>query len=109
MHDRGEACFLIFSNTFMIDILDEELFTEAVWDCFSVLDARYVGDQCKELLPRLQATFDATFETIFVVLVTKTGKPVSVHALLNSYEAAETMVRVLGEAEHEIGYLLRNK
>ncbi len=93
----------------MFDIIDEDLFAEAVWECFSVLDRRYVGDQCKELLPRLQATFDAAYETSFVILDTKTGKPINIHAVVDSWNAAETLLNIFGDEGREIGFLLRNK
>jgi arginine repressor len=93
----------------MFDIIDEDLFADAVWEIFSVLDQRYVADLCKELLPRLQATFDAAYDTSFIILDTKTGKPVNVHAVLDSWNTAETLMTILGEDGREIGFLLRNK
>lgn len=93
----------------MIDIIDEDLFADVVSDCFDVLDRRYVANRCKQLLPMLQSRFVATFGISYIVLDRKTGKPVSVHALLDSYTSAKTMMRVLGDDEHEVGYLVRNK
>jgi hypothetical protein len=93
----------------MFDIIDEDLFADAVWEIFSVLDQRYVADLCKELLPRLQATFDAAYDTSLIILDTKTGKPVNVHAVLESWNTAETLMTILGEDGLEIGFLLRNK
>ena len=93
----------------MFDIIDEDLFGDAVSECFSVLHRGYVEDQCKELLPRLRATFDAMYDTSFIILDAKTGKPVNVHAVVDSLDAAETLAKVLGDNDHEIGFLLRSK
>ena len=93
----------------MFDIIDEDLFADAVWEIFSVLEQRYVADQCKELLPRLQETFDAAYDTSFIILDAKTGMPVNIHAVVDSLDAAETLAKVLGDNDHEIGFLLRNK
>ena len=93
----------------MFDIIDEDLFADAVSECFSVLHRGYVEDQCKELLPRLRATFDAMYDTSFIILDAKTGLPVNVHAVVDSLDAAETLAKVLGDNDHEIGFLLRSK
>ena len=93
----------------MFDIIDEDLFADAVSECFSVLHRGYVEDQCKELLPRLRATFEAMYDTSFIILDAKTGKPVNVHAVVDSLDAAETLAKVLGDNDHEIGFLLRSK
>jgi hypothetical protein len=93
----------------MFDIIDEDLFADAVSECFSVLHRGYVEDQSKELLPRLRATFDAMYDTSFIILDAKSGMPVNIHAVVDSLDAAETLAKVLGEDDHEIGFLLRNK
>ena len=43
----------------MFEIIDQDIFTDRVHETFSVLDRQYVEDQCKELYPSLQATFEA--------------------------------------------------
>ena len=93
----------------MFDIIDEDLFADAVSECFSVLHRGYVEDQSKELLPRLRATFEAMYDTSFIILDAKTGMPINVHAVLESLDAAETLTKILGENDHEIGFLLSNK
>ena len=93
----------------MFDVIDEDLFADAVWEHFSVLDQRYVADQCKELLPRLRATFDGAFETCFVILDSETGKPMNVNAVLKSREAAEEFLNILGCEKYEIGMLVRER
>lgn len=90
----------------MFDIIDQEIFADAVHEHFSVLDQRYVEDQCKDLFPRLQATFDSAFQTRFVIIDNKTGKPVNIHAVVDTYEAAESFLQIIGEEGHSIGYLL---
>jgi hypothetical protein len=93
----------------MFDIIDPDIFADVVHEHFSVLDRRYVEDQCKELYPHLQATFDSAFETRFIIINSKTGLPLNVNAVLTSYEAAETFRKIVGELDYEIGYLLINR
>ena len=90
----------------MFDIFDNEHFADAVWDCFSVLDRNYVGDQCRELLPRLSATFDQLYTTRFIIVERETGKPLNVNAVLAKREAAEDFLKIVGDDEYEIGLLL---
>ena len=93
----------------MFDIIDPDLFADVVLDHFSVLDRNYVADQCKELLPCLNATFDQTFETSFVILDSETGKPINVNAILTKREAAEEFLKIVGSDKYEIGILLRDQ
>ncbi len=64
----------------MFDLFENDLFVESVQDIFNVLDHNYVEDLCKELLPRLNGTFDQLFETKFLIVENATGKPVSKEA-----------------------------
>ena len=93
----------------MLDIIDEELFFDAVWELFDVLDERYTRAKCKALLPRLQATFDMVFETKFVIVDRETGNPMNVNAVLTSREAAEQMLRIVGEDKYEVAILLTDR
>ena len=93
----------------MFDMFDEEMFLEAVYDCFSVLDRRYVADQCKELQTGLTATFDDVFETTFVIIDRDTGKPMNVNAVLTKRDAAEEFLKIVGSEKFEIGILLKDK
>jgi hypothetical protein len=93
----------------MFDILEEELFAEAVWEIFGFLDQRYVADMCKELIPRLNATFDQVFETTFVILDRETGRPMNVNAVLTRRDSVEQFLRILGDDKYEIGILLRDR
>ena len=93
----------------MFDVIDEDLFADAVAEIFCVLDKRYIGDLYKELLPRLQATFDGAFETRFVLIETETGKPMNVNAVLTKREAAEEFLEIVGSEKYEIGILLLGK
>jgi len=93
----------------MFDIFDEEVFADAVWEEFSVLDGNYVGDQCHNLLPRLQATFDEMFETVFVILDRETGNPMNPNAALTKRDAAEEFLKIVGDEKYEIGILLRDR
>lgn len=90
----------------MFDIFDNEHFADAVWDCFSVLDRNYVGDQCKELLPRLNETFDQLFTIRFLIVERETGKPMNVNAVLTKRDAAEEFLKIVGDDKYEIGTLL---
>jgi hypothetical protein len=90
----------------MFDLFDPDLFTEIVQDHFSVLDARYVADLCRELLPDLQETFDAAYEMKFLILDADTGKPINANAVLSKREAAEEFLNIVGPDKHTIGILL---
>ena len=90
----------------MFEAIDPDLFADAVHEIFSVLDRRYVGDLCKELHPRLQATFELAYETRFVILDNETCKPVNVNAVLKTYDAAEDVLKILGDDKNMIGHLL---
>ena len=92
----------------MFDLIENDLFSEAVWEIFSVLDQRYVADQCEELLARLDATFDQIFETKYVILDRETGKPISTESVLTHRDAADEFVRITGDSR-EVGLLLRWK
>ena len=61
---------------------------------------------CKELYPRLQATFEMAYETRFVILDSETCKPVNVNAVLKTYDAAEDVLKILGDDKNMIGHLL---
>lgn len=93
----------------MFDIFDEEVFADVVWEEFNVLDRNYVGDQCHSLLPRLEATFDQMFETVFIILDRETGKPMNVNAVLTKRDAAEELLKIVGDEKYEIGILLRDR
>lgn len=90
----------------MFEVIDPDLFADTVHEIFSVLDRRYVEDLCKELYPRLQATFETAYETRFVILDNETCKPVNVNAVLKTYDAAEDVLKILGDDKNMIGYLL---
>jgi hypothetical protein len=90
----------------MFDIIDSDLFTDRVHEIFGVLDRRYVEDLSKELLGSLRATFDGAFETRFIILERETGKPLNVNAVLNTHDAAEQFLRIVGEDKYMIGFLL---
>jgi hypothetical protein len=90
----------------MFDLIDQDLFTEIVQDHFNVLDDRYVADLCCELLPDLQGTFDAAYETKFVILESEFGKPINANAVLSKRDAAEEFLNIVGPDKHTIGILL---
>jgi hypothetical protein len=90
----------------MFDLIDQDLFTEIVQDHFSVLDDRYVADLCGDLLPDLQRTFDAAYETRFVILDSESGRPINANAVLSKREAAEEFLNIVGRDKHTIGILL---
>lgn len=93
----------------MFDVIDFDLFTDAVQDHFSVLTPNYVRDICKELHPELAETFSALYETRYVLVHQETGLPVNVNAVLNDYEGADNLLKILGSDKHDIGYLLLNR
>jgi len=93
----------------MFDLIDEDVFADDVSDFFSVLDVSYVTDICKELLPRLQATFDQAYETRFVIVEIETGKPMNANALLKTRDAAEDFLKIVGDDKYAIGLLLTER
>ncbi len=89
----------------MFDIIDDDIFADTVSEIFSVLDRQYVEDCCKELLPRLRATFDGAFETSFVIVDNDTGKPINREAVLKNRDAADEFCRIVGDDRHSVGIL----
>lgn len=90
----------------MFDLIDDDLFADTVSEIFSVLLPSYVEDLCKELLPRLRATFDGAYETRFVVISNETGEPITRNAVLEKRDTAEEFCRILGADKHSVGLLL---
>ncbi len=90
----------------MYDMFDNEFFIEAVQETFSVLAPSYVEDLCKELLPRLNATFDQLFETKFLIIDNATGKPVSKEAVTDQRATADELCRMVGSDRHSVAILL---
>ncbi len=90
----------------MFYLCENDLFTEAVQEILGVLAPNYVADLCKELLPRLNATFDQLFETKFILIDNETGKPVSREMVTDKRETADEMCRMLGSNRHSVAILL---
>ncbi len=90
----------------MFEVIDPDLFADTVHEIFGILDRRYVEDLCKELHPRLQATFESAYETRFVILDNETGKPVNTNAVVKDFDAAQDVLKILGDDKNMIGYLL---
>jgi hypothetical protein len=93
----------------MYDLIDEELFTEAVSEQFPMLEQRFVETQCRDLLPRLQATFNQMFETSFVIVDRETRKPLNVNAVLKKRDAADEFLKIVGEDKYEVAILLTDR
>ncbi len=91
----------------MFDLIDEDLFTDALRDVFGILDEQYVRDLASELLGQLRATFDGAYQTQFLIVERDTGKPMNVNALLKTRYAAEEFLTIVGD-QYEIGILLTN-
>jgi hypothetical protein len=89
----------------MFDLIDEDLFTDALLDVFGILDEQYVRDLASELLEQLRATFDGAYQTQFLIVERDTGKPMNVNALLKTRAAAEEFLTIVGD-QYEIGILL---
>ncbi|MFO0905785.1 MAG: hypothetical protein U0939_22445 [Pirellulales bacterium] len=93
----------------MYDLIDEEIFTEAVGEQFPMLEQLFVETQCRDLLPRLQATYDQMFETSFVIVDRETHKPLNVNAVLKKRDAADEFLKIVGEDKYEVAILLTDR
>ena len=93
----------------MFDLIDEDLFTDTVSELFGVLDEHYVADICKELLPQIRATFDGAYETKFVIVEQTTGKLLNANAVLDTREAAEMFLQIVGPEKYDVGILLLDR
>ena len=93
----------------MYDLIDEDLFAEAVGEQFPMLDQRYVEAQCHELLPKLQATFDQMFKTSFVIVDRETHRPLNVNAVVDKRDAADVFLKIVGDEKYEVAILLTDR